>query len=250
MKNALRFTIVLGLITIASGLGVSAVYTLTKGRIEAKKQEAFAAALRSVFPEAESFKALGAEAVWEGEGVGVALSGGEPAGYLAVGERQGYSSTIRVLVGAGADFTIKSVRILEQTETPGLGERTKEVKTDRTIWQAAGEALGVCEGGGAEETVPWFQKQFAGLTLETLVIVKDASAEGVQAITGATVSSLAVTDAVRGALQEIKSAVSGHAPGDDAVDATTFATPPVPGGEGAAGEEGVDEPAEAGQEGI
>ena len=228
MKNALRFTAVLGLITIASGLGVSTVYMLTRGRIEAKQQEAFAAALQSVFPDAESFEALGGGGAWEGEGVGVAISGGEPAGYLAVGARQGYSSTIRVLVGAGADLTIKAVRILEQAETPGLGERTKEVKTDRTIWQAAGEAVGVSEGGGDEETVPWFQKQFAGLTLDTLVVVKDASAKGVQAITGATVSSVAVTEAVKAALGEIKSGISGDSAGDD----------------------DVDEPAEAGQEGM
>jgi len=263
MKNALRFTIVLGLITIASGLGVSAVYTLTKHRIEAKKEKAFASALNSVFPQADTFNTLDGGGAWEGEGVGAAIREDETVGYLAVGERQGYSSTIRVLVGAETDFTVKAVRILEQAETPGLGERTKEVKTDRTIWQAAGEALGVGEAGGSDETLPWFQKQFAGLTLEKLVVVKDASSKGVQAITGATVSSQAVTDAVRAALTEIKSAVSGGsgaaAAGDYTVDAATSATPWVPEGEGGegvdasegAGGDGNDvEAAAAGREGV
>jgi len=240
MKNALRFTVVLGMITVASGLGVSTVYTLTKHRIEAKKQKAFVSALNSVFPQADTFTTLDGGGAWEGEGVGVAVSGGETVGYLAVGERQGYSSIIRVLVGAETDFTVKAVRILEQAETPGLGERTKEVKTDRTIWQAAGEALGISEGGGGGERLPWFQKQFAGLTLEKLVVVKDPSCEGVQAITGATVSSQAVTDAVRAALTRIRSAVSGGsgaAAGDYTVDAATSAMLRVPRGECG---EGVD----------
>ncbi len=210
MKNAVRFTVVLGLITIAAGLGVSAVYQLTRGRIDAKKEKAFAAALSEVFPEADRFVAAGSEDPWQGEGVGVALKGAETGGYLAVGEKQGYSSKIRVLVGARSDLSIKAVRILEQAETPGLGERTKEVRTDRTVWRAAGEAVGAVEKTAEpEDTTPWFQKQFEGLTLEKLVVVKDSSEDGIQAITGATISSQAVTDAVKAALSLIAAEVGG-----------------------------------------
>jgi len=208
MKNALRFSIVLGLITIAAGLGVSAVYQMTRGRIEAKKADTFAQALLSIFPEADGFRTLEGDEDWTGEGVGVALSGGERAGYLAVGARQGYSSSIRVLVGAGPDLVIRAVTILEQSETPGLGERTREVRTERTIWRAAAEAVGFKEPGESEDTVPWFQKQFAGMTLERLVVVKDPSADGIHAITGATVTSEAVSEAVRDALERIGSALA------------------------------------------
>ncbi|MHC4712484.1 MAG: FMN-binding protein [Planctomycetota bacterium] len=204
MKNALRFTVVLGLICIAAGLGVSAVYQLTRGRIQAKKEKAFAGALSDVFPEADSFLAGDSQTDWEGDGVGVALKGGDVVGHLAVGEKQGYSSKIRVLVGADLRFSIKAIKILQQSETPGLGERTKEVRTDRTVWRAAGEATGIVDKSAeAEDTSPWFQKQFEGLTLEKLVIVKDPGAEGIHAITGATISSQAVTDAVREALSLI-----------------------------------------------
>jgi electron transport complex protein RnfG len=204
MKNALRFTAVLGLICVAAGLGVSAVYQLTRGRIQAKKEQAFAAALSDVFPDADNFLALDSQTPWEGDGVGVAMKGADVVGYLAVGEKQGYSSKIRVLVGAAPDLSIRAVKVLQQSETPGLGERTKEVRTDRTVWRAAGEAAGIVEKiSGAEDTTPWFQKQFEGLTLEKLVIVKDPGAEGIHAITGATISSQAVTDAVRDALSLI-----------------------------------------------
>jgi len=270
MRNALRFAIVLGLITIASALGLSGVYQLTKGRIAAKHERAFEAALQSIFPEADEFLPLeavaghsGAEAAdgaasgeaaaetsegaaasaedgggqesWDGSGVGVALSGAEALGYLSVGEKQGYSSTIRVLVGCTPDYTVKAVRILSQSETPGLGERTREVKTDRTIWQAAGEALGLAEGkssGEAGERRPWFQKQFSGLTLDELVVVKDPSGEGVEAITGATVTSTAVTEAVKEAVERIRQAVERSAD-ELEVEPRTQASPADEGGRSA-----------------
>ncbi len=213
MKNATRFAIVLGFITIAAGLGVSALYQLTSDRIEAKREEAFAGALESIFPEADDFRVLGEQEAWTGTGVGEALSQGSTVGYLAVGARQGYSSTIRVLVGAEPDFSVRAINILEQAETPGLGERTREVRTDRTIWQAAGEAVGLVEPAEPEDEVPWFQQQFAGLTLDEIVVVTEESAEGVQSITGATVTAEAVADAVRDALLEIKAALSVDAAG-------------------------------------
>lgn len=214
MKNALRFGIVLGLICIAAGLGVSGVYQLTKGRIAEKKEKSFRAALTAVFPEADSFSPLGGEGdvSWEGQGVGVARVGKRVLGYLAVGEKQGYSSVIRVLVGCEANFRIKAVRILSQSETPGLGERTKEVKSDRTVWQAVGEAVGGSSGeesGG--EVRPWFQAQFDGRGAGDLVVVKGKTETEIEAITGATVSSQAVTDAVKAALDAIGRGVSGGA---------------------------------------
>lgn len=209
MTKALRFSIVLGLITIVSGLGVSGAYQLTLGRIASKKEKAFQVALNSVFPEADAFLDLASDTAWSGEGVGRVFSKDTAVGFLIVAEKQGYSSIIKVLVGVGPDFSIKTIRILDQAETPGLGERTKEVKTDRTVWQAVGEVMGISEKSQAQaDDTPWFQKQFEGLTLDEIIIVKDPNAKGIQAITGATVTSRAVTEAVRAGVGEIEKAVA------------------------------------------
>ncbi len=214
MKNAVRFSLVLGLITIAAALGVSGVYQLTRGRIEEKQRKSFAADLEAIFPDADEFVRVDAEGSIEdlaaGVGVGAARVGGEVAGYVAVGEKQGYASKIRVLIGCDDGLAIKGIRIMSQAETPGLGERTKEVKTDRTIWQAAGESVGLSEvGEPGAEPVPWFQAQFSGKTLELLVVVKDESEGGIVAITGATITSGAVTDAVREAVEKVRAHLRG-----------------------------------------
>ena len=57
---------------------------------------------------------------------------GKPvAALLAVTARDGYAGPIRILVGIGYDGTVTGVRILEHRETPGLGDRIDE---DRSDW--------------------------------------------------------------------------------------------------------------------
>ena len=52
---------------------------------------------------------------------------------------------------------------------------------------------------------PWFQQQFSdkALTLAELKVVKQADPKGIVAITGATITSEATTQAVRNAVQAI-----------------------------------------------
>jgi len=210
-KDMMRFALVLGVISVVTALGVAGVYQFTRGRTLQKEKAAFDTALGAIFPDAVAFDKLGvtdgsgAPVPWEGrDGVGVAHSQSSVLGYLAVGEKQGYSSKIKVLVACDTGFRIKAVRILYAAETPGLGERAKEVKSDRTIWQALGLASKSNEPGSVE---PWFQAQFAGKTLDQLVVVKEKTDTNIQAITAATITSKAVNDAVKLALDQIKNAV-------------------------------------------
>lgn len=215
-KNAVRFVRVLGLIAAVMAFGVAGVYQVTSGRIAQKKRVAFEAALNAVFPDATSFEPLysadASGAAWSGEGVGKAVGPAGVLGYLARGEKQGYASKIEVLVACDTAYTVKAIRILSSAETPGLGERAKEVRTDRTLWRAIGESVGLVEkkpeNGPLE---PWFQAQFAGKTLDKLVVVKQPTAENIQAITAATITSRAVTEAVRNALEDIRKGTSNAA---------------------------------------
>ena len=87
----------------------------------------------------------------------------------------GYVGPIKLLVGVSADFSVLQVRALEHRETPGLGD---QIDRTRTKWV----------------------DQFAGLTKESSwQLQKDAGQ--IDQITGATVTSRSVTNAVRNALE-------------------------------------------------
>lgn len=134
----------------------------------------------------------------------VAGRGGTPSGYVVEGETRGYKNRIRFFVALDSSWEIAGVRVLEHEEDPGLG---------------------------AEVATPWFQGQFAGRPLASmpdLDVTRDPMPEDwrsalkdlkrvapqawterygslrerekgkpVYAVTGATISSRALTDGVR-----------------------------------------------------
>ncbi len=211
-KNAPRFALILGVISVATALGVSGVYMLTHEKTLEKSRVTLENALKTLFPEAVAFEPVAAEsdqsAGWSKDaGVGKAVGPTGPLGYIAVGGKQGYSSRIEVLVACDGDFKILGIQILQAAETPGLGERVKEIKSDATIWQAMARAVGFGKSDAPQTPrEPWFQKQFAGKTLDQLIVVKEETDTNIQAITAATITSKAVTDAVQMAVEDIKKA--------------------------------------------
>ena len=97
---------------------------------------------------------------------------GSSVGYVATAVTKGYGGDILVLVGVGADMVISGVRIISHTETAGLG-------------------------GNA--TKPAFYTQYDNKSAETtLRAVKGetSKANEISAISGATITSRAVTEAV------------------------------------------------------
>ena len=94
--------------------------------------------------------------------------GGKLAGAaVECSNNTGYGGEIRIIVGFEADGTIKDYQVLKHQETPGLGTLA-----------------------GEED----FTSQFAGVE----------SADGVDTITGATISSTAVKDAVNLAIANLQ----------------------------------------------
>lgn len=96
-------------------------------------------------------------------------------GYAFLSPSRGYSSTIRTLVGVDSVGNIIAIRILSQEETPGLGTRCQEVRSG--------------------ETEPWWQRQFAGLDALSVALDKDGGS--IDTITGATITSRAITNGIR-----------------------------------------------------
>lgn len=133
----------------------------------------------------------------------VASKGKAPLGFVTEGEAQGYKNKIRFFVALDSGFQVAGVRVVEHEEDPGLG---------------------------AEIATPWFQRQYVGRGVETLqrlevtrdpmpedwstalrhretdsqawrgrylTLLEREQSKSIYAVTGATISSVALTNGVR-----------------------------------------------------
>ncbi len=188
MKDAL----VLFVITLVSGLCLGFVYDITKDPIAQATidknnrtyQEVLSTA--STFTEVEGSADVIAELAASGEltgfgGVAIesVLAGtdasGAEVGYVINSlSNDSYGGAVKISVGFDADGAITGVGIREINDTPGLGLKAKEAD---------------------------FRVQYIGKNVDSLVVTKmGASAENeIDAISGATVTSSAVTNAVNAA---------------------------------------------------
>ena len=71
----------------------------------------------------------------------VFAEGAPVAALFAVTAREGYAGPIRILVGVGIDGVVTGVRIVEHRETPGLGDRIDQSRSD-WVYQFDGRSLG------------------------------------------------------------------------------------------------------------
>jgi len=103
------------------------------------------------------------------------------SGWVLKARGQGYADKIEVLIGVDPDVeTITGLFVLEQKETPGLGNKI---------------------------TFPAWRKQFVGKkTVTPFMVVKEKSAEEntIDAVTGATISSRSVAGIVNQTVTDIK----------------------------------------------
>jgi electron transport complex protein RnfG len=159
MKKMLGIAIPLILICVLSGAMLAFVHEVTEPRIKAVEAAKINASLSYVFPGGEfTLK----------DGYYVVTVGGEEVGYAFIAEGNGFSSVIRTMVGMKKDGTIARIYVISQLETPGLGTRVAE---------------------------PEFIAQFQGHHLEELRLSREGGV--IDGITGATISSRAMTDSIR-----------------------------------------------------
>ncbi|HHT9152559.1 MAG TPA: RnfABCDGE type electron transport complex subunit G [Candidatus Hypogeohydataceae bacterium YC40] len=207
MGKKLRYMLVLGIISVITAVAVGATYVTTKEKIrareDARRMEAILTALPgldgqpqevtppNVDPEEKVYKGLDKDQ--------------KVIGYAALGKAQGYSSTIKTMVGLSSDMEkVLAIKVLAQSETPGLGTRVTEIATTRTLWRLI---MGGGETAAAEPSTPWFQNQFKDKALNQLTVVREADPNKIQAITGATITTKAVVAAVEDGVKRIKASV-------------------------------------------
>ena len=179
-------------ITLVAGALLGGVYEMTKAPIDAANLAAKEAAYRTVFPDAASFDAgdladkipaaneeiagLGYGKVMVDEAVAASDASGAAAGYVVTAtSNDGFGGAITVSVGIQSDGTVNGIEFLTLAETAGLG-----MNADNPEWKG----------------------QFAGKKAEVFSVTKDGatSDDQINAISGATITSRAVTNAVNAAV--------------------------------------------------
>lgn len=192
MNNIFRFTLVLFLVTFIASSVLSGVYNLTKGQIERQKILLEEEALRQVMPDKVGDRLElvegGKEKYWKV----YKGSNRKEVGYIFIAKKYGYSSVIETMVGMRSDGTITGARVLSQNETPGLGAKIIEVLSSETIVSALRNIFSK-EKLSKEKILPYFTEQFVGKNVRGISL----SADGIHAITGATISSKAVVESIR-----------------------------------------------------
>ena len=141
----------------------------------------------------------------------VARSGGAPAGFVIEGEARGYKNVIRYFVALDTAFCVRGVRVLEHQEDPGLGA---EVAT--TVFQ--GQFVGRSSERMSALTVtrdPMPEDWRAALgelatrpvdawkAAHAPLLAREA-ARPIYAVTGATISSRALTNGVRATVDHFR----------------------------------------------
>ncbi len=204
MKDILKICIILMVVCLVSGLCLGLVYNVAKPRITETSAQLLLNSLEVVLPQATRFSDELSRELPDGRTIryyeGYSTSG-ETVGYALLGEKQGYQSELRVLVGIDPQGLIKGIKVLQQAETPGLGARVDEVEVNETLWARIAQLL---KGERGEEISPrpWFQEQYNGLTLGELKVIKPPyKGKGIHALTGATITSVALTEAVRDSIE-------------------------------------------------
>lgn len=196
MNKILKNTFILTAITVIAGLALGAVYEVTKEPIAKAQEAAKQEACQQVFPEADSFEAMdvdedAAEKAIELMGTNATVDevytakvSGSDAGYVVTTtDKDGYGGNIQISVGIMSDGTINGISILSISETAGLGMRATE---------------------------PKFYNQYAEKNTERFYVAKDGGeGEPIDALSGATITSRAVTGAVNTALGYYQNALGG-----------------------------------------
>lgn len=173
LKDYLVPTLVLFVICFVATLLLGMTNSVTAPIIEKLAIETEIKSRQTVFPDAVSFGEAKISA--DGTSVVEALDAqGKKIGYVVVNSTKGYGGDISVMTGVDAEGKVTGVNILSHAETAGLG---------------------------ANATTEKFRNQFINLVAGITVSKDKAGENSIDALTGATITSRAVTDAVNAAIE-------------------------------------------------
>lgn len=200
MKKMLKDALIMFAITLIAGLCLGFVYKITLDPIKASEEKAKQEAYKEVFPNADSFEEdadfanpNGSDYSWneygfKGVDIDNALwaknSSGDVLGLvLQVTTHEGYGGDIVFSMGICNDGTLNGISLLSISETAGLGMNAEKV----------------------------LKPQYAGKNVPAFTVTKQGSTADSQidAISGATITSNALTNGVNAGLYYAASELGG-----------------------------------------
>ena len=181
MKDIMKLALRLIIITAAAGLLLGLTYNATKEPIAYQEELSKSEARMAVLSQATDFEEFDLTAVSLEDAyaditeVYIGLNDGQTVGATISFDTTGYSSGLNLTVGIAQDGTIAGVDIVSHGETPGLGAKADDAE---------------------------YLAQYIGKSVELSVVKTEPSADSqIQAVTGATITSSAIADAVNAAQQ-------------------------------------------------
>lgn len=200
MNKIIKNTLVLTLITLVAGLLLGLVYEITKAPIATAEENAKQKAYRTVlsgaasFDEYKDFDAGKAHALLKKNGydkddIEEVIIGkdknGKTMGYVVTAvSHEAYAGDLELSVGITNDGTVKGIAMLTIKETAGLGMKAEE---------------------------PAFKDQFKNKKVEKFSYTKtgEKGDDKIDALSGATITTNAVTNAVDSALVYYQNVLGG-----------------------------------------
>ena len=177
-NNIFKIALNLILTCLVSGLIIGCVYYITGPIAKVKAEQMKQDSMRALVPDAEKFAEVPGE-----KDTYFAQKDGKTIAYVIPTEPKGYGGPIKLLTAVSFDGSVMDYTMLEHNETPGLGDNASK---------------------------PKFRGQFKGKKLDHLEVTKDPSkTDLIQAMTGATISSRAVTRGVKEAVEKAAQ-LGGH----------------------------------------
>ena len=205
VKGIVAAIVAICVITVIMGAALGGVYSVTKDPIEKAQEQAKNDAYAAVLPQAtrvmsveedgsviEKINPLLSSLGFENVTIDDICVGGDDANNTLVGyvvlvtSSEGYGGDIQIAVGMDTDYKITGLSFLTLNETAGLG---MEADTDE------------------------FKQQFIGKSVDQFTYTKTGSTQDseVDALSGATITTSAVTNAVNAALRTIQYLTAGGA---------------------------------------
>ena len=202
MNKIVKNTLILSAITIVAGCLLGLVYEITKAPIAQAQENAKQEAYKTVLADAAEFTvddtldaAAAAnvlqEAGYTGDDIAevakaLDVSGAVMGYVITVTSHEGYGGDIKISVGILSDGTVKGIEMLEISETAGLGMKAAEDD---------------------------FKNQFKDKQVEKFSYTKSGEDgdDKIDALSGATITTNAVTNAVDSALVYFQNVLGGSA---------------------------------------
>ncbi|MDR0879524.1 MAG: RnfABCDGE type electron transport complex subunit G [Clostridioides sp.] len=183
MKNMVKLGLTLLIICVIASLALGVTDKVTSPVIADRAVQANNELRKTVLPSAKEFNEIDSSE-YKGQGGGIIAEvyegiddAGNTVGYTVKALPSGYGGAVEVMIGLSKEGKVTGISTGNMSETPGLGSKAAE---------------------------PDFQEQFKGKeTAKPLEVVKGSVSANnqIQAISGATITSTAVTNGTNAAIE-------------------------------------------------